>query len=142
MITQLAVISSFVIIVDQFLRAYFFTISKTLSVFVGLIITNCIVMGRTESMARNVRPLPAFLDGLSAGLGYGGILILVALLREFFGFGQLLGIQLIPEHWYATPEHPQRYQNLGIMVLAPAAFFILGIFIWIANSISHMGKTK
>lgn len=136
MITQLAVISSFVIIVDQFLRAYFFTISKTLSVFVGLIITNCIVMGRTESMARNVPPVPAFLDGLSAGFGYGFVLILVAALREFFGFGQLFNFQLIPEAWYATPDHPQRYQNLSIMVLAPAAFFILGFFIWIANLIS------
>ncbi|MCP5469490.1 MAG: NADH:ubiquinone reductase (Na(+)-transporting) subunit D [Chlamydiales bacterium] len=136
MITQLAIISSFVIIVDQFLRAYFFTISKTLSVFVGLIITNCIVMGRTESMARNVPPIPALLDGLAAGLGYGFVLIAVAALREFFGFGQLFNIQLIPESWYATAEHPQRYKNLGIMVLAPAAFFIIGFFIWIANLIS------
>ena len=136
MITQLAVISSFVIIVDEFLRAYFFTISKTLSVFVGLIITNCIVMGRTESMARNVPPIPAFLDGLSAGLGYGFVLVLVAALREFFGFGQLFNMQLIPQAWYASPEHPQLYQNLGIMVLAPAAFFIIGFFIWIANLIS------
>lgn len=136
MIAQLAIISSFVIIVDQFLRAYFFTISKTLSVFVGLIITNCIVMGRTESMARNVPPIPAFLDGLSAGLGYGWILCLVALLREFFGFGQIFGYQIIPLTWYATPEHPSAYQNFGIMVLAPAAFFIIGFFIWIANIIS------
>lgn len=140
MITQLAVISSFVIIVDQFLRAYFFTISKTLSVFVGLIITNCIVMGRTESMARNVPPIPAFLDGLSAGLGYGIVLVLVGALREFFGFGQLFNVQLIPNSWYATAEHPQRFQNLGIMVLAPAAFFIIGIFIWIANLISKPEK--
>lgn len=136
MIAQLAIISSFVIIVDQFLRAYFFLISKTLSVFVGLIITNCIVMGRTESMARNVPPIPAFLDGMAAGLGYAWVLCLVALLREFFGFGQIFGFQIIPEAWYATPEHPQAYQNFGIMVLAPAAFFIIGFFIWIANSIS------
>lgn len=140
MITQLAIIASFVIIVDQFLRAYLFNISKTLSVFVGLIITNCIVMGRTESMARNVPPIPAFLDGLSAGLGYGYILFLVAALREFFGFGQLFGIQLIPEKWYANLEHPDGYQNLGLMVLAPAAFFILGFFIWIANSINKPDK--
>ena len=136
MITQLAIISSFVIIVDQFLRAYFFNISKTLSVFVGLIITNCLVMGRTESMARNVPPLPAFLDGISAGLGYAYVLFLVAGLREFFGFGQLFGIQIIPEAWYASAEHPDAYQNFGIMVLAPAAFFILGFFIWIANLIN------
>ncbi|MEZ5314972.1 MAG: NADH:ubiquinone reductase (Na(+)-transporting) subunit D [Chlamydiales bacterium] len=141
MITQLAIISSFVITVDQFLRAYFFNISKTLSVFVGLIITNCIVMGRTESMARHVSPIPAFLDGLSAGLGYGYILFLVAGLREFFGFGQLFGIQIIPESWYATAEHPDRYQNFGIMVLAPAAFFILGFFIWITNLINKKDKS-
>ncbi|MFN0065466.1 MAG: Rnf-Nqr domain containing protein, partial [Chlamydiales bacterium] len=92
--------------------------------------------GRTESMARNVPTIPAFLDGLSAGLGYGVVLICVAALRELFGFGQLFNFQIIPESWYATPEHPQRYNNLGIMVLAPAAFFILGFFIWIANLIS------
>ncbi len=136
MIAQLAIISSFVIIVDQFLRAYFYDTSKTLSVFVGLIITNCIVMGRTESMARNVPPIPAFLDGFGAGLGYAIVLFCVAGLREFFGFGQLFGIQVIPLHWYASTDHPDRYQNLGLMVLAPAAFFILGFFIWIANLIN------
>jgi Na+-transporting NADH:ubiquinone oxidoreductase subunit D len=133
MIAQLAIISTFVIVVDQILRAYFFELSKTLSVFVGLIITNCIVMGRTESMAKNVPPLPAFLDGFSAGLGYAVILISVAALREFFGFGQLWGKQLIPLHWYASLEHPDAYQNLGLMVLAPAAFFLLGIFIWLTT---------
>ncbi len=122
MIAQLAIISTFVIVVDQFLRAYLFNISKTLSVFVSLIITNCIVMGRTESMAKNIPPIPAFLDGFASGLGYGIILFLVAGLREFFGFGQLFGIQLIPTSWYASVEHPHGYQNLGIMVLAPAAF--------------------
>lgn len=140
MIAQLAIISSFVIIVDQFLRAYFFNISKTLSVFVGLIITNCIVMGRTESMARNIPPVPAFLDGFASGLGYAVVLFIVAALREFFGFGQLFGKQLIPESWYATAEHPDLYSNLGLMVLAPAAFFILGFFIWIANSINKPDK--
>lgn len=140
MITQLAIISSFVIIVDQFLRAYFFNISKTLSVFVGLIITNCIVMGRTESMARNIPPIPAFLDGLAAGLGYAWVLFLVAGIREFWGFGQLFGIQIIPMSWYASAEHPHGYQNFGLMVLAPAAFFILGFFIWIANLINKPDK--
>ncbi len=91
-------------------------------------------------MARNVPPIPAFLDGLSAGLGYGIVLVLVGALREFFGFGQLFNVQLIPLSWYATAEHPQRFQNLGIMVLAPAAFFIIGIFIWIANLISKPEK--
>lgn len=137
MIAQLAIISTFVIVVDQFLRAYLFSISKTLSVFVGLIITNCIVMGRTESMAKNVPPIPAFLDGLSAGLGYAIILTIVAAIREFFGFGQLFGKQLIPESFYASFEHPDAYQNLSLMVLAPAAFFILGIFIWLTNIIRN-----
>jgi Na+-transporting NADH:ubiquinone oxidoreductase subunit D len=136
MIAQLAIISTLVIFVDQFLRAYFFNISKTLSVFVGLIITNCIVMGRTESMAKNIPPVPAFLDGVAAGLGYAWILFTVAGLREFGGFGQLFGHQIIPSSWYATAERPDGYQNLGLMVLAPAAFFIIGIFIWIANAIS------
>lgn len=140
MIAQLAIISTLVIFVDQFLRAYFFNISKTLSVFVGLIITNCIVMGRTESMAKNIPPIPALLDGVAAGLGYAWILFTIAALREFGGFGQLFGIQIIPQSWYATAEHPDSYQNLGLMVLAPAAFFIIGIFIWIANAVSKPDK--
>lgn len=140
MIAQLAIISTFVIVVDQFLRAYFFEISKTLSVFVGLIITNCIVMGRTESMAKNVPPIPAFLDGFSSGMGYAVILVLVGVLREFFGFGQLFKMQVVPLELYASAEHPDGYQNLGIMVLAPAAFFIIGIFVAIANMISKPDK--
>lgn len=133
MITQLAVISMFVIIVDQFLKAYFFDISKKLSVFVGLIITNCIVMGRAEAMAKTVTPIPAFLDGLGAGLGYAIVLMAVGIFRESLGFGTLFGYRIIPMSWYATPEHPDRYQDLGIMVVAPAAFFLIGAFIWIAN---------
>ncbi|WP_213318482.1 NADH:ubiquinone reductase (Na(+)-transporting) subunit D [Chlamydiifrater volucris] len=133
MITQLIIISLFVIVIDQFLQAFFFNISKTLSVFVGLIITNCIVMGRTESMAKNVPPIPAFLDGLASGLGYGGVLISVSVIREFFGFGTLMGFQLIPLSWYASDAHPSAYQNMGIMVLAPSAFFILGTMIWLMN---------
>lgn len=136
MIAQLAIISLFVIIVDQFLKAYFYEMSKTLSVFVGLIITNCLVMGRAESMARNVPPIPAFLDGLSAGLGYGYVIIIVGMIREVFGFGTFLGFRIIPEGWYATPDHLNRYVNFGLMPLAPAAFFILGGLIWIANLIS------
>lgn len=133
MIAQLAIISLFVITVDQFLRAYFFNISKTLSVFVGLIITNCLVMGRAESFAKNMPPLPAFLDGLSAGMGYGIVLIIVAALREVFGFGTFFSLHLIPEDWYANSSDPDRYVNIGLMPLAPAAFFILGGLIWIAN---------
>jgi len=136
MITQLAIISVFVIIIDQFLQAYFFSISKVLSVFVGLIITNCIVMGRTEGMAKNVTPIPAFLDGLGAGLGYAGVLFVVGGIRELFGFGQLFGFQVIPLSWYATAQNPDGYDNFALMVSPPAAFFIIGGLIWIFNIIN------
>ncbi|HRD55814.1 MAG TPA: NADH:ubiquinone reductase (Na(+)-transporting) subunit D [Parachlamydiaceae bacterium] len=136
MITQLAIISVFVIIIDQFLQAYFFSISKVLSVFVGLIITNCIVMGRMEGMAKNVPPIPAFLDGLGAGLGYAWVLFVVGFIRELFGFGQLFGFQVIPPSFYATAEHPNRFENLSLMVSPPAAFFIIGCMIWIYNNIN------
>lgn len=139
MIAQLAIISTFVIMVDQFLKAYFYEMSKTLSVFVGLIITNCIVMGRTESMAKNVAPIPALLDGISAGMGYGYVIVIVGGLREIFGFGTFFDIQIIPQAFYATPEHLSRYVNIGLMPLAPAAFFILGGLIWIKNIIDERG---
>lgn len=133
MITQLAIISVFVIMIDQFLQAYFFSISKVLSVFVGLIITNCIVMGRTEGMAKNVEPLPAFLDGLGAGMGYAIVLFIVAFIRELFGFGQLLGYQVIPLSWYATAANPDGYDNFVLMVSPPAAFFIIGGLIYVSK---------
>lgn len=136
MITQLAIISVFVIIIDQFLQAYFFSISKVLSVFVGLIITNCIVMGRTEGMAKNVEPFPAFLDGLGAGLGYAGVLFIVGGIRELFGFGQLFGYQIIPLTWYATADRPDAYDNFALMVSPPAAFFILGGMIGLFNIVN------
>lgn len=136
MITQLAIISVFVIIIDQFLKAYLFSISKVMSVFVGLIITNCIVMGRTESMAKNITPLPAFMDGLGAGAGYMFVICAVGAIREIFGFGQLLGHQVIPLSWYATPDFPNRYDNFALMVSPPAAFFIIGCFIWVYNIIN------
>lgn len=134
MIAQLAIISVFVIIIDQFLQAYLFPISKVLSVFVGLIITNCIVMGRTEGMAKNVTPLPAFLDGLGAGMGYALVLFIVAAIRELLGFGQLFGMQVIPLSWYASPANPNGYENFALMVSPPAAFFIIGCLIWFAQS--------
>jgi Na+-transporting NADH:ubiquinone oxidoreductase subunit D len=137
MITQLVIISVFVIIIDQFLQAYFFSISKVLSVFVGLIITNCIVMGRTEGMAKNVEPIPAFMDGLGAGLGYAGVLIIVSAIRELLGFGQLFNHQVIPLSWYATPENPNGYENFAMMVSPPAAFFIIGGMIGLYNLINH-----
>lgn len=133
MITQLAIISVFVIIIDQFLQAYFFSISKVLSVFVGLIITNCIVMGRTEGMAKNVSPFPAFMDGLGAGLGYAWVLFAIGGVRELLGFGQLLGYQVIPLGWYATAESPDGYDNFALMVSPPAAFFLIGGLIAIFN---------
>lgn len=129
MITQLAIIAVFVTIIDQFLQAYFFELSKVLSVFVGLIITNCLVMGRAESMARNVEPIPAFFDGLGAGMGYMGVICIVGAIREFFGFGQLLEYQVVPLSWYASAEHPNAYENFALMVSPPAAFFILGLMI-------------
>lgn len=139
MITQLAIISVFVIIIDQFLRAYLFSISKVLSVYVGLIITNCIVMGRTEGMAKNVEPLPAFLDGLGAGLGYAWVLFVVGGIRELFGFGQLFNYQIIPQSWYATAQFPNGYDNFALMVSPPAAFFLIGGLIWIFNLVNKRG---
>lgn len=134
MITQLAIISLFVTIIDQLLKAYMFPVSKVMSVFVGLIITNCIVMGRCEAMAKSVPPIPAFLDGLGAGAGYAWILMIVAVIREFFGFGELFGYRIIPESWYASAANPDGYQNFGLMAIpGPAPFFILGAMIWIAN---------
>ncbi len=137
MIAQLAIISVFVTIIDQFLQAYFFSISKVLSVFVGLIITNCIVMGRTEGMAKNVPPIPAFLDGLGAGLGYAGVLFIMGAIRELMGFGQLLGYQVVPLSWYATADNPDGYDNFALMVSPPAAFFILGGMIWVYQSVKN-----
>ena len=124
-IIQLTIIASLVIVVDQVLRAYLFEISQQLSVFVGLIITNCIIMGRAEAYAMQNPPTLSLIDGLGNGLGYGGILILTAFLRELFGSGSLLGAQILPlateGGWY-TPN--------GLMVLSPGAFFIIGFFIW------------
>lgn len=136
MIAQLAIISLFVIIVDQFLKAYLYEMSLSLSVFVGLIITNCLVMGRAEGMAKNNPPLPAFFDGLGAASGYALVLLGVGVIREFFGFGSLCDIQIIPSSWYASAEHPDRYVDSNLMALAPSAFFIIGGMIWIRNLVA------
>ncbi|MBA3956870.1 MAG: NADH:ubiquinone reductase (Na(+)-transporting) subunit D [Parachlamydiaceae bacterium] len=136
MIAQLAIISLFVIIIDQYLQAYLYSMSKVLSVYVGLIITNCIVMGRTEGMAKNVEPIPAFLDGLGAGMGYAWVLFVIGGIRELFGFGQLFNYQVIPLSWYATAQNPDGYDNLALMVSPPAAFFLIGGLIWIFNLIN------
>ena len=130
-IVQLSVISSLVILADQFLKAYMYDVSKQLSIFVGLIITNCIVMGRAEAYAMANPPWKTYLDGLGNGLGYSGVLILVAIGREILGSGTLLGFPVIPQFLY-----DQGYVNCGVMVLAPGAFFLLGIIIWIQRAIS------
>ncbi len=124
-IVMLSVIASLVIVVDQFLQAFVYDISKQLSVFVGLIITNCILMGRAEAFAMSNPPWQSFLDGLGNGLGYGIILVIVAVFREILGSGTLLGFAVIPEALYALG-----YVNMGLMVLAPGAFIILGLLIW------------
>lgn len=98
-------------------------------------------MGRAESMARHVSPIPAFLDGLGSGLGYGWVLVCISIIRELFGFGTILGFRVIPEILYTSAAHPDGYENLGLMVLAPSAFFLLGIMIWIVNII-RAPKTK
>jgi len=139
MIAELTIISLFVIIVDQLLKAYLYETSLTLSVFVGLIITNCLVMGRAEAMAKSHTPLPAFLDGAGAASGYALVLLAVGFIRELFGFGTLFGVQIIPLSWYASDIHPDRYLNSNLMALAPSAFFILGGIIWLRNIIVKEG---
>jgi Na+-transporting NADH:ubiquinone oxidoreductase subunit D len=120
-IVQLTIIASLVIITDQVLKAYIYDVSKQLSVFVGLIITNCIVMGRAEAYAMQNGPKMSFLDGIGNGLGYSMVLILVAVFRELFGSGKLLGITILPS---------EIYQPNGLMLLSPSAFFLIGLGIW------------
>lgn len=134
MLTQLIIISTFVIIIDQVVKALSYEVSKTLSVFIGLIITNCLVMGRSEAFAKYNSPILSFFDGLGAATGYALVIIAISIIRELFGFGTLLGYQIIPTVFYAThPYHLSRFVNFNIMALAPSAFFILGIFIAIFN---------
>ena len=125
-IVQLSIIASLVIITDQILKAYLYDISKQLTVFVGLIITNCIVMGRAEAFAMQNSPGKSFLDGLGNGLGYGGILIVVSFFREILGSGTIYGFQIIPDSAYAAG-----YENMGLMSLSPGAFIILGLIVWV-----------
>lgn len=129
-IVELTVIASLVILADELIRAFLFNISKQLSVFVGLIITNCIVMGRAETFALNNPPHLAFLDGLGNGMGYGAILVTVAFIRELLGAGRLFGYQVVPDAIYAAG-----YENMGFMLLAPAAFIIIGFMVWIQKSL-------
>ncbi len=125
-IVQLIVVATLVILVDQFLKAFVYDISKQLSVFVGLIITNCIVMGRLEAFAMAHKPWESFFDGIGNGLGYGAILVIVAFFRELFGSGTLLGYQVIPQGMYDFG-----YVNNGLMILPPMALIIIGIIIWL-----------
>lgn len=130
-IVELCVISTFVILIDEFLKAYFYDISKQLSVFVGLIITNCIVMGRAESFALSNPPHLAFIDGVGNGLGYGSVLVAVAFIRELLGAGKLFGVSVVPEFFYTAG-----YENAGFMLLAPAAFIIIGLMVWLQKTLT------
>ena len=131
-IVQLLVVAMMVILVDQFLKAFVYDVSKQLSVFVGLIITNCIVMGRLEAFAMQNKPWESFLDGIGNGLGYGLILFIISFFRELFGSGTLLGYQIIPESWYAA--NGGFYYNNGLFILPPMALIIVGIIIWVHRS--------
>ena len=124
-IVQMTIIASLVIVVDELLKAYDYETSKRLSVFVGLIITNCIVMGRAEAFAMKEKPLLSFLDGLGNGIGYSIILIGVAFIRELFGAGTLFGVDVMPE-WYMTNN---------LLLLPPSSFIIIGLFIWLIRSL-------
>ncbi|MDQ2695048.1 MAG: NADH:ubiquinone reductase (Na(+)-transporting) subunit D [Pseudomonadota bacterium] len=124
-IVQMTIIASLVIVVDQFLRAFAYEVSKSLSVFVGLIITNCIVLGRAEAFAMKSDPWPSFVDGFGNGLGYSLLLVVVATIRELFGSGTLLGFEIFP-----TVAAGGWFQPIGLMLLPPSAFFIIGLLIW------------
>ncbi|PKO55530.1 MAG: NADH:ubiquinone reductase (Na(+)-transporting) subunit D [Betaproteobacteria bacterium HGW-Betaproteobacteria-21] len=125
MIVQMVIIASLVIVVDQILRAYAFSLAKQLSVFVGLIITNCIVMGRAEAFAMQNPPWLSFLDGIGNGLGYSAVLIALGIVRELFGAGKLFGIEI-----FALTKDGGWYLPNGMLLLPPSAFFLIGLFIW------------
>ena len=129
-IVQMTIIASLVIVVDQILKAVAYDISKQLSVFVGLIITNCIVMGRAEAFAMKNPPVPSFLDGLGNGLGYSFVLIVVGVVRELFGAGSLMGIELLP-----VVTEGGWYNPNGLLLLPPSAFFLIGFLIWAIRAV-------
>ncbi|WP_159519275.1 NADH:ubiquinone reductase (Na(+)-transporting) subunit D [Sunxiuqinia indica] len=131
-IVQLVVIAALVILVDQVLKAFVYDVSKQLSVFVGLIITNCIIMGRLEAFALGNKPWPSFLDGIGNAAGYGAILVIVGFFRELFGSGTLWGFRIIPESWYI--ENGGFYANNGMMILPPMALITVGAIIWVQRS--------
>ena len=129
-IVQLVVVSLMVILVDQFLKAYAYSIETQLSVYIGLIITNCIVMGRIEAFGLGNKPIPSLLDGLANGVGYAMILIIVAFFRELLGSGTLFGVQVIPQCLYDAG-----YMNNGLVILPPVALILLGCIVWVQRSI-------
>lgn len=137
-IVQLVIVAALVILVDLTLKAYAYDVSKQLSVFIGLIITNCIVMGRLEAFALSNKPWPAFLDGLGNGAGYGLILIVVSFMRELFGSGKLLGFEVLGHKGKtiadSTGLYVYGYENNGFMLLAPMALIVVGIYIWVQRS--------
>ncbi len=128
-IVQLVIVAALVILVDQVLKAFVYDVSKQLSVFVGLIITNCIVMGRLEAFALGNKPWPSFIDGIGNGLGYGLILVIVAFFRELLGSGKIWGFKLIPDSFYNAG-----YFNNGLMILPPMALITVGIIIWVQRA--------
>lgn len=136
-IVQMTVIASLVIVVDQILKAYVYDVAKQMSVFVGLIITNCIVMGRTEGFAMKNGPIASFIDGIGNGLGYGAILMSVSVIRELLGSGKLFGISILP----LTTEGGW-YQSNGLMLLPAVSFFIIGTFIWVIRTLKPEQQEK
>ena len=131
-IVQLVVVAALVIIVDQLLKAFAYDVSKQLSVYVGLIITNCIIMGRVEAFALGNKPWPSLLDGIGNGLGYGLILVIVAFFRELLGSGTLYGFRIIPESWYV--QNGGCYLNNGLMIMPAMALILVGLIIWVHRS--------
>ena len=131
-IVQLVVVAMFVIVIEQFLKAYAYDVRKQLSVYVGLIITNCIIMGRIEAFGLSEKPLPSLVDGLANGLGYGLILVVLAVIRELIGSGTLFGIQIIPLSWYV--KEGGHYLNNGLFIMPPMALILIGCLIWIQRS--------
>lgn len=132
MIVQITVIALLVTMVDQVLKAFVYDVSRELSIYIGLIITNCIVMGRLEAFAMGNKPMPSLLDGLGNGIGYGAILLAVAFFRELFGAGSLFGVQIIPQFVYDLG-----YVDNGIMLTSAAAMFIIGVLIWVQRSFNE-----
>ena len=131
-IVQLVVVAALVIIVDQLLKAFAYDVSKQLSVYVGLIITNCIIMGRIEAFALANKPWPSLPDGIGNGLGYGLILVIVAFFRELLGSGTLYGFRIIPESWYV--QNGGCYLNNGLMIMPAMALILVGLIIWVHRS--------